>query len=430
MSIFLNPVLLSVGVLLVLCVSRVNVLLALIAAALSAGLAAKLPLVATMQTFMQGMSTNIEMALSYVLLGTFAAAMSRTGITKILMQKLTKWVGTRKGLLYLILLLVAIASQNLIPVHVAFIPILIPPLLPLFNELKIDRRLIACILSFGLIMPYVTIPAGFGLIFQRLLTSSLTQNGMELSDVKVWQSVWILGIGMTFGLLAAFWRYSKPRNYLDTKLEIAKKELTWSGTHTIIILAAVATFSVQVLTGSLPIGALGGLGIIFSLRDTRQQMDELVVEGCQMMGYVAFVILAASGFAAVLKQGQGIEQLVNYGLTILPHNQLAAAALVLALGLIITIGTGSSFGAVPILAAIFVPVFSQLGFSAHQAIIVLAAAGALGDAGSPASDSALGPTIGLNADRQHKHLRDTCFPTFICYNSALFVAALIGVAIF
>ena len=45
-------------------------------------------------------------------------------------------------------LAMSIMSQNLIPVHIAFIPLLIPPLLTVMNRLKLDRRLIACVLTF------------------------------------------------------------------------------------------------------------------------------------------------------------------------------------------------------------------------------------------------------------------------------------------
>ena len=63
------------------------------------------------------------------------------------------------------------------------------------------------------------------------------------------------------------------------------------------------------------------------------------------------------------------------------------------------------------------------------AVGVIAAAAALGDAGSPASDTTLGPTSGLNADGQHDHIKDTCIPTFIHYNTALFIVAVLSVAI-
>ena len=49
-------------------------------------------------------------------------------------------------------------------------------------------------------------------------------------------------------------------------------------------------------------------------------------------------------------------------------------------------------------------------------IALIGTASALGDSGSPASDSTLGPTAGLNIDGQHDHIRDTCIPNFLFYN--------------
>src|SRR5690606_28234613 len=59
----------------------------------------------------------------------------------------------------------AVFSKNVIRVHIAFFPVLIPPLLTVFNHLKLDRRLIACLLTFSLVGTYMLIPVGFGAIF-------------------------------------------------------------------------------------------------------------------------------------------------------------------------------------------------------------------------------------------------------------------------
>jgi predicted histidine transporter YuiF (NhaC family) len=100
------------------------------------------------------------------------------------------------------------------------------------------------------------------------------------------------------------------------------------------------------------------------------------------------------------------------------------------IGLLVTIGIGSSFGTIPILAVLFVPLCIKLGFSTPAIIVLLSASAALGDAGSPASDTTLGPSAGLNADNQHQHIKDTCIPTFTHYNTALIIVALIAVYIF
>ena len=57
--------------------------------------------------------------------------------------------------------------------------------------------------------------------------------------------------------------------------------------------------------------------------------------------------------------------------------------------------------------------------------LMIAAAAALGDAGSPASDTTLGPTCGLNADGQHDHIWDTCVPTALCYNIPIALCAIL-----
>ena len=99
----------------------------------------------------------------------------------------------------------------------------------------------------------------------------------------------------------------------------------------------------------------------------------------------------------------------------------------LVIGLIVTLGIGSSFATIPIIAAIFVPLALELGLSPLATIALIGTAGALGDAGSPASDSTLGPTAGLNVDGQHNHIWDTVVPTFICYNIPLIIFSWFGI---
>ena len=96
------------------------------------------------------------------------------------------------------------------------------------------------------------------------------------------------------------------------------------------------------------------------------------------------------------------------------------------IGMLVTIGIGTSFGTIPVLAAIFVPICASLGFSPLATAALIGTSGAIGDAGSPASDSTLGPTSGLNVDGQHHHIWDTCVPTFIHYNIPLFICGIIA----
>lgn len=324
-------------------------------------------------------------------------------------------------------------SQNLIPVHIAFIPILVPPLLMIMNKLKIDRRAVACGLAFGLKAPYIVIPAGFGLIFQGLIAENMMQNGVEVVKNDIWKSTWLLGLAMFIGLLiAVFISYRKPRNYKEIDIKETKVEdLHLTKNHYITLLAAVLTLGVQLWTNSLPLGALVGLAVIFGLKAIdHDKMDKLINEGVGLMGYVAFVMLVAAGFAGVLKSTGGIDTLVQGLVPFMMGSKLLAAFLMLVVGLFITIGIGTSFGTIPILAVLFVPIFIKLGFNPMEAIVVFAAAAALGDAGSPASGTTLGPTAGLNVDGQHNHIKDTCIPTFLHYNIPLMLFAILAIIIF
>jgi len=428
-----NPALLSVILLCILCVRKVNVLLSIIVATITAGLLSGMNIKQVMDVFISGMGGNSETALSYILLGAFAATMAHSGFTDVISNKITNIVSGKKLVLLSVLALIAMASQNIIPIHIAFIPIIIPPLLNVMNSLKIDRRAVACTLAFGLKMPYIAIPVGFGLIFQNLIADNMVQNGVNILRTDVWKMTLILGVGMLAGLLVAvFLSYRKPRTYEDKNITNNNlKDAKFRKRHWVIILAALATFIVQLLTKSLPLGALVGLGIIFTCRVIPQEkMDHMMNEGIYLMGYVAFVMLVAAGFASVLKETGAIETMVSIILNYLPHNIILTSLIILVLGLFITIGIGTSFGTIPIIAVLFVPVCVKMGFNPGQIVILIAAAAALGDAGSPASDTTLGPTSGLNADGQHDHIFDTCVPTFLHFNTALIIFALIGIWLF
>ena len=434
MEILLNPVVISVVLLCILCLCKINVLLAIMISAIAGGLAGHMSVQDIMHIFISGMGGNSETALSYILLGAFAASMTHTGLAPLLAKKIGSIIKSNKYLLIAILTGIAIMSQNLIPVHIAFIPILIPPLLNIMNKLKIDRRAIACALAYGLKTPYIVIPAGFGLIFQGLLADNLTQNGITIARADIWHYTWFLGIAMTVGLfIAIFLSYRKPREYDDIKISgyDGTENLKFNKNHYITLFAAFMTLVIQLWTNSLPLGALVGLGIIFGTRAIdHDKMDKLINDGIGMMGYVAFVMLVAAGFAFVLKETGGVEALVNAITPFMAGSKLLAAALMLFVGLFVTMGIGTSFGTIPILAVLYVPICINLGFSLPSSVIVIAAAAALGDAGSPASETTLGPTAGLDADGQHNHIWDTCIPTFLHYNIPLILFALLSVIIF
>src|SRR5699024_8647287 len=178
-------VVISVLIMTILSLLRVNVILAIIAAAIVAGLMSGLSLVDSIDMLVSGMGGQAETALSYILLGAFAVAIGYSGITKILVNYLIRALTGKKTMMILVIAGVASLSQNVIPVHIAFISILIPPLLKLFDSMRLDRRAVATALTFGLKAPYIMIPAGFGLMFHRIINTAMEDNGAVLSMKEV-----------------------------------------------------------------------------------------------------------------------------------------------------------------------------------------------------------------------------------------------------
>lgn len=433
-----NPVLLSVLIMIVLCLLKLNVLLSLIVAALAGGVLAGMPLGETMGVMIDGMGGNSSTALSYILLGTLAATLHKTGIATILSKKIVEWVKGKGIILVLIIAAVACLSQNLIPVHIAFVPILIPPLVKVMNKLKIDRRAVASALTFGLKAPYVALPVGYGWIFHGLISDNMTENGMEIAQGSVWHVMWIPGAAMLVGLLvAAFITYRKEREYEDIEpkegevLPEEEMEVKMTGKHWVALVGAISALAIQVSPlGSLHIGALVGITIMLVGGAIKwKDLDEMLHSGIGMMGFIAFVMLVAAGYGSVIRETGGVAELVESAEAMLSGSQFIAATVMILIGLFITMGIGTSFGTIPIIAAIYVPMAVALGFSPQATILLIGTAAALGDAGSPASDSTLAPTAGLNIDGQHDHIWDTCVPTFLHYNIPIMIFGIIGAVI-
>jgi len=427
----MNAVVAAVGIMLILSLCRVHVVVALIAGAMAGGLIGGLGIEGSLAAFNKGLGGGATVALSYALLGAFAVAIGKSGLAHALADKALALVGKQgaqgggavKWMMIGLLLAVAVSSQNILPIHIAFIPLLVPPLLFVLSKMKIDRRLIACVLAFGLITPYMFLPVGFGNIFlNEILLANVAKSGVDVTGIKVTQAMLIPAIGMLVGLLIAFYSYRKPREYDLVRVEqLEKTTVTYSPLTLLVAAVAVAAgFVIQLWLDSMILGALAGF-VIFSVSGVVRwrEADDLFTDGMKMMAMIGFIMIAAAGFAEVMRETGEVKLLVDASTQWIGDSKAVGALLMLLVGLLVTIGIGSSFSTVPIIAAIFVPLGVELGFSPLPIVSLVGTAGALGDGGSPASDSTLGPTAGLNADGQHNHIWDTVVPTFLHYNLPL-----------
>ena len=441
----MNAVLIAVLVMLILSVARVHVVISLFIGALVGGLISGIGLGPTMVAFQDGLAGGAKIALSYALLGAFAMAVASSGLPTLLARWIMSKIGNTeesanrravlvtKWLMVAGVLSMAIMSQNLIPVHIAFIPLIIPPLLGVMNKLRLDRRLIACVLTFGLVTTYMWIPVGFGSIFlNEILLGNIRKAGLDTTGINIMQVMSIPALGMIAGLIIAVgFSYRKPRDYENRSMEAAHSVEEVTRYKVIVaVIAILATFIVQVVmqladseADSLLIGALTGLAVFLVTGAVNwKEADDVFTSGMKMMALIGFIMITAQGFAAVMTATGQVETLVDASAALFGSNKAMGALAMLIVGLVVTMGIGSSFSTLPIIATIYVPLCLALGFSPAATVAIVGAAGALGDAGSPASDSTLGPTAGLNADGQHDHIRDSVIPTFLHYNLPLIVS--------
>lgn len=441
----LNAVVLSVIVMLALSLARVHVVISLFVASLVAGLVAGMGISGTMVAFQTGLAGGAKIALSYALLGAFAMAVAHSGLPALLARTIVNRMrnadaassarvarGAKWGIVGGVLVM-GVMSQNLIPIHIAFIPLLIPPLIGVMNELKMDRRMIACAITFGIVTAYMFFPIGFGRIFLHdILYKNINDAGMDVSFVNPMAAMAIPAASMAIGCaIALFFSYRKPRTYEQRDSSFASSEdkpidmkKVWAAVAALVVCFVIQTVLTRMDSEADPllVGSLVGLCMMLFMRVVPwQQADDVFSGGMKMMSLIGLIMITAQGYASVLNESGQIKPLVDGTAALFNGSKVLAAIIMLLVGLVITMGIGSSFSTLPIISAIYVPLCLTLGFSPMATVAIIGSAGALGDAGSPASDSTLGPTAGLNVDGQHDHMRDTVIPTFIHYNIPLLI---------
>ena len=441
----LNAVVLSVIVMLALSLARVHVVISLFVASIVAGLVAGMGISGTMVAFQTGLAGGAKIALSYALLGAFAMAVAHSGLPALLARTIVNRMrnadaassarvarGAKWGIVGGVLIM-GVMSQNLIPIHIAFIPLLIPPLIGVMNELKMDRRLIACAITFGIVTAYMFFPIGFGRIFLHdILYKNINDAGMDVSSVNPMAAMAIPAASMAIGCaIALFFSYRKPRTYEQRDSSFTASEdkpidmkKVWAAVAALVVCFVIQTVLTRMDSEADPllVGSLVGLCMMLFMRVVPwQQADDVFSGGMKMMSLIGLIMITAQGYASVLNESGQIKPLVDGTAALFNGSKVLAAIIMLLVGLVITMGIGSSFSTLPIISAIYVPLCLTLGFSPMATVAIIGTAGALGDAGSPASDSTLGPTAGLNVDGQHDHMRDTVIPTFLHYNVPLLI---------
>ena len=147
---------------------------------------------------------------------------------------------------------------------------------------------------------------------------------------------------MVVGLIIAFIVFRKPRQYKNIEIirrggRSNNKEEKCSF-YNFALLAAVV---VQIPTGSMILGALVGVIVLYITGALKwRQADELLTDGMRMMAFIGLVMIAASGFAAVVTDSGDVEKLVTASTSIMGDNKGLAVLIMLLIGLIVDMGIG------------------------------------------------------------------------------------------
>ena len=377
MDIICNPMLVATVVMVVLCLLKVEVFFSIVASVFVCIFLSGANVNDSFWLFINGMGGNNEIVYGLLVMGMLGVVMQEIKMGEVLVPRLSRLIGNKVWLIPVFLCLMAVLSETVVLVYVTFVPIFIPPFISLFNKYKVDRRMLVTVINAGLQIGYVCIPVGIGAVYMGIVQSAMADNGLDgVGLYQVAAANLPILLALILGVIAAIVIFRKPRTYTEssavaeTAAQPDNPMPKMEAKHWLTLISAVIIVVVLFMTSNIPLSATCG---------------------------VAFLILC------------GVVRL----------NKLIAAFFMLVVGLAVTMGIGTSFGTVPIVATILVPLGQSMGMSTAAIIMLVAAAGALGDSGSPASEKTLVCTAVFNADGQHDHIRDTCIPAFLCVNIPL-----------
>lgn len=427
MDIIANPMLVATVVMVVLCLLKVEVFFSIVASVFVCIFLSGANVNDSFWLFINGMGGNNEIVYGLLVMGMLGVVMQEIKMGEVLVPRLSRLIGNKVWLIPVFLCLMAVLSETVVLIYVTFVPIFIPPFISLFNKYKVDRRMLVTVINAGMQIGYVCIPVGIGAVYMGIVQSAMADNGLDgVGLTQVAAANLPILFALILGVIAAIVIFRKPRTYTESSAvaETAAQPddplPKMEAKHWLTLVSAVIIVVVLFMTSNIPLSATCGVAFLILCGVVRlNKLSESFTENIKTMAYGCFILMAAAGFGNVTREIGQLDTLIAVLSNTLGGNKLIAAFFMLIVGLAVTMGIGTSFGTVPIVATILVPLGQSMGMSTAAIIMLVAAAGALGDSGSPASENTLVCTSVFNADGQHDHIRDTCIPAFLCVNIPL-----------
>ena len=431
MDIILNPMLLATIVMIVLCLLHFDVFFSIVASVFVCIFLSGTNISDGFWLFINGMGNNNEIVYGLLVMGMLGVLMQEYRMGEVLVPRLSRLIGKKIWLIPIVVCIMAILSETVVLIYVTFVPIFIPPFMALFNKYKTDRRMLATVINAGLQIGYVCIPVGIGVVYMGIVQNAIIDNGLDVELSQVFPANIPILIALIVAVIAAIVIFRKPRDYgevADAELDVPTAEVPrMRFQHWMILASMLVIVVVLFITSNIPLSATAGIAFLILTGVIRpSKLSNHFAASVKEMAYGCVVLMAAGGFGSVTREIGNLDSLVAAVSNMLGGSQFFGALIMLLLGLGVTMGIGTSFGTVPIVATILVPLGLNLGMSPAAIIMLVAAAGALGDSGSPASENTLVCSSVFNSDGKHDHIKDTCIPAFLCVNIPIVVICTIA----
>ncbi len=178
-----------------------------------------------------------------------------------------------------------------------------------------DRRLVTCIITFGLITPSMWILQGSEKFIMTYFKQMLRKVVLHLMSHLFQKAMTIPAIGMIIGLCGSGIHYvsKTSRTYETEQIHTTANEIRSLYKDVALLSGCYLSplrLTVQLATESMIFGALAGI-IVLSVSGSLplKEADAILTSGMRMMSFIGFVMIAAAGFGAVLRKTGHVESL-------------------------------------------------------------------------------------------------------------------------
>lgn len=307
--------------------------------------------------FLQGVQTNIYIAVEFIFLGFFAVLIEKTGVDDIFLSRVMAKIKSNRFSLIGTIAGIVFVYETILPIHLLALPNLLPPLEKMIQEERIAAEQLYGIVAFGLLMGLVALPIGYGHIFNlvanqcsSMVNSTFFPITKNINRVIIFL---VLAAGFLFSQIFPLQNKTQQRSKtIILQREMVSVKIT--GKHIAIIALVFLVAIGQLIFNVLWLWVLLGGFLLLALKIIEvNDLNYMVQTGIQIGAKSFVAVLAAFGLAKVLLIAELENRITEFLLSFCGNNFILVIILIATAALIIAGSLGKVFAALPILFAIF-----------------------------------------------------------------------------